>query len=118
MSLLSKAAILAADDLPTKDVEVKEWGGAVRIRALTVADMEQLQVELLDARRDGMTMPPNWRARHLAMSCVDEKGELLFTEAEAVALGKKSGVAMFRVFDAINAFNGQGADAVEEAAGN
>ena len=28
MSLLSKTAILAAQDLQTEDVEVPEWGGA------------------------------------------------------------------------------------------
>jgi hypothetical protein len=118
MALLTKDAILAADDLPTKDIPVKEWGGTVRIRALTVADMEQLRSELLDAQRDGLNVPPNWYAKHLAMSAVDEKGELVFSESDAAKLGRKSGVAMFRVFEAINAFNGRNDDAVEEAAGN
>ena len=34
MSLLSKEAILAAQDLPSEDVEVPEWGGTVRVRGL------------------------------------------------------------------------------------
>ena len=33
--LLSKEQILAAEDLPHKDVPVPEWKGTVRVRALT-----------------------------------------------------------------------------------
>ena len=32
MSLLSKSAILCANDLQTEDAEVPEWGGALRLR--------------------------------------------------------------------------------------
>ena len=32
MTLLSKTAILTANDLQTEDIEVPEWGGAVRVR--------------------------------------------------------------------------------------
>lgn len=43
-TLLSRSAILAAPVL-TKDVEIPEWGGSVRVRALSVSR----RVELLDA---------------------------------------------------------------------
>jgi hypothetical protein len=33
MTLLSKTAILCANDLQTEDVDVPEWGGAVRVRS-------------------------------------------------------------------------------------
>ena len=58
MSLLSKAAILAADDLPTIDIAVPEWGGSVRIRALTAGQREELEAEIIHARNDGMVAPP------------------------------------------------------------
>jgi hypothetical protein len=35
MTLLSKSAILCANDLQTEDVDVPEWGGAVRVRSFT-----------------------------------------------------------------------------------
>ena len=35
MTLLSKTAILCANDLKTEDVDVPEWGGAVRVRSFT-----------------------------------------------------------------------------------
>lgn len=118
MSLLTKAAILAADDLPTADVAVPEWGGTVRIRAMTAGQREELEAELIHARNDGMVAPSNWRARHVAMFIVDEAGEPMFTENEAAQLGKKSGTAMNRVFDAINELNRGTAEAITDAAGN
>ena len=118
MALLTKAAILGAADLPTKDIEVPEWGGTVRIRALTAAQMEDLQGEFMAAQKEGHLVPQHWRAKHLALSAVDETGALLFTETEAIKLAGKSGVAMFRVFDAINAFNAQTPGAIEDAAKN
>ncbi len=36
MTLISKTAILAAQDLQTEDVEVPEWGGAVRVRVVAI----------------------------------------------------------------------------------
>ena len=36
MTLLSKTAILAAQHLQTEDVEVPEWGGAVRVRVAAI----------------------------------------------------------------------------------
>jgi hypothetical protein len=118
MGLLTKADILAVSDLPTKDIEVPEWGGTIRIRSLTSAQVEDLQAEFMAARDDGRLVPQHWRAKHLALSAVDEAGALLFTEAEASKLAQKSGVAMGRVFDAINTFNGQKPGAVEDAAKN
>ena len=35
MSLLSKTAILAANDLKSEDIKVPEWDGAVRVRSFT-----------------------------------------------------------------------------------
>ena len=35
MTLLSKSAILCANDLQTEDVDVPEWGGTVRVRSFT-----------------------------------------------------------------------------------
>ena len=118
MTLLTKAAILGAADLPTKDVAVPEWGGTIRIRALTAAQMEDLQAEFMSAQKDGQIVPQHWRAKHMALSAIDEAGALLFTETEAGKLAQKSGVAMFRVFDAINVFNAQTPGAIEEAANN
>lgn len=55
MPLLSKTAILAANDLQTKDIEVPEWGGAVRVRNQVAARTEICPV-LRDFVRGRMTI--------------------------------------------------------------
>lgn len=111
LPLLGRAAILAALDLPTRDVAVPEWGGAVRIQALTGAAREALG----QAAQSGAG---NFQARLLAASLVDEAGQRLFTDADIEALGRKSAAALQRVFDACQQLNGLGGPAAVEAAGN
>src|SRR5712691_9265522 len=41
VKILSLADILAADDLPEKVVDLPEWGGAVRVRALKRGDIKK-----------------------------------------------------------------------------
>jgi hypothetical protein len=116
VGLLTKAQILAAEDLLTRDIDVPEWGGTIRIRMLTAAQRLQLESEYRHAVDAGMIAPQNWRELHLVLSAVNEDGTPMFTDADAAALGKKSGRAMARVFDAINDFNlGKG---IEGAAKN
>lgn len=116
--LLSREAILAANDLPTKDVEVKAWGGVVRIRSLTGTERDQFEADVLEARRAGHVSPGNVRARYLAMCIIDEVGKNVFTAADIDALGAKSAAALDIPYQAIQAFNALTDADVEELAGN
>jgi hypothetical protein len=118
VTLLSKAAILAANDLPTKDIDVPEWGGTVRIRSMTATDRDAFEVAQLEAQREGRAAPDNIRARYVAACIVGEDGQPLFDESEVTKLGNKSAMALDRVFSAITGMNSIDAGAVEEAAKN
>ena len=41
MTLLNKSQILAASDRKTEDLEVKEWGGTVRISTMSASDRDK-----------------------------------------------------------------------------
>lgn len=116
MALLSKDAILGANDRRTVDVEVPEWGGTVRVRALSGAERDAYEVALAGVRPDGSRRINlvNVRARLVAMACIDDAGERLFTDADAAALGDKSGTAMQRVFDAAQRLSGLSDADIEE----
>ena len=43
MAILTTEALLAASDLPEQTVEVPEWGGSVRLRALTVGQLQDVR---------------------------------------------------------------------------
>lgn len=116
MGYLSREAILAADDIPTDDVEVPEWGGTVRIRALSGTDRDRMEADIVgNGKKPKMD---NLRAKVVAASVIDEEGHKMFAESDVVALGRKSAAALGRVFDAAASLAAIKPADVEELAGN
>lgn len=101
MDLLTRSDILDAPEADTifEDVSVPEWGGVVRVRALNGTERDRFEESLFTGkgRKRKMTMA-NARARLVALSVIDQAGDSLFTEQDIAALGRKSAVALDRVF--------------------
>lgn len=98
-ALLSKEAILAAQDVVTELVEVPEWGGSVRVRGLTGAERDAFEGETIQRNgRDVKTNTRNLRARLVVLSVVDDAGVRLFAFHDIEALGEKSARALDRIF--------------------
>lgn len=113
MGLLSKFQILGVNDLKTEDVSVPEWGGSVRVRAMTGFDRDAFS-ESLAKDSDGNVDLSNYRAKLLSKCIVDESGDLVFTDSDVGALGKKSASAIAAVFAVAERLNGSGSAAVAE----
>lgn len=82
---LSFDQIAEADDLQSEDVEVPEWGGTVRIRALDGNGM----VRFLEEQPKGEIVAAAG-LRLLILCATDENGNLLFTKEQLDTLRKKS----------------------------
>jgi len=117
MALLTRSAILAANDLPTRDIAVPEWGGDIRVRSMTAFDRDQFELAIRAQHERGETMS-NIRAHYAAACIVDENGDPLFSVEDVEALGRKSGAALDRVFSAITEMNALNPGDVEQLAGN
>ena len=119
MTLLTKSAILAADDLKTEDVDVPEWGGTVRVRAFSGRERDAFEASLV--RGDGKDRKvdlTNMRARLVALTVVDESGQKVFTQDDVDLLGAKSDAALDRVFSVAQKLNGLSGADVEELTKN
>lgn len=106
--LLSREQILGAEDRKTEDVEVPEWGGTVRVRALSGTERDAYEAGIVQIRGDGsrkFTLQ-NARARLVSLALVDEAGNRMFTEADVAQLGEKSATALERVFDVARRLSG------------
>ena len=114
--ILNRDAILGAQDLPHKDVEVPEWGGAVRVRMMTGSERDTLANAFIGA--DGKPDMIGYRQRLLATVMVDETGLRLFSYDDMAAIGAKSAAALDRVFTIADQLNQLGGAAVEAATGN
>ncbi len=111
MNILSKDAILAADDLPRETVNVPEWGGEVLVRTMSGTDRDAFEASLLE--KDGRM--ENVRARLVALTLCDLQGDRLFNDSEIAALGRKSARALDRVFSVAQRLNGIGVEQVDAA---
>ena len=118
MNLLSREQIIGADDRKTEDVPVPEWGGVVRVRALSGAERDAYEAGIVQLRGDGSKVVSlqNLRGRLVSLACVDEEGNRLFTDEDAIALGDKSASALERVFDVARNLAGLSENDVEELA--
>lgn len=115
-ALLSKNQILSLDDLEKEKVETPEWGGHVFIRQMTAMERDNYEAGLTDQSKDNMMS--NFRAKLVVRCCVDEKGERLFSDEDAPALGKKCSSVLVRLFNTAERLNALGEDQSEELKGN
>jgi hypothetical protein len=99
-TLLTREAILGADDTRTGYVDVPEWGGRIKVRSLTGTERDALDGERGAALARG-AIPPNWRTKRVAMAIIDEEGRSLFSEKDVAALGRKNGAVIDRIDDVV-----------------
>lgn len=103
---LSREDILSVDDIAYTEVSVPEWGGDVRIGTMGGDARDVWELFLLAGRDENDNLrAENIRATLVSLCAVDDAGELLFTLADVVALGKKSSVALDRVYGKAREFN-------------
>jgi hypothetical protein len=119
MTLLTKDQILKSSDIAHRDIDVEEWGGTIRIAAMSAAEKDSFEAGMLN---NNLKSDPkrllNFRARFIASCIVDEGGKRIFAAGDVVALGKKSAAPVSRVFDECREINGMSEADVEEIEGN
>lgn len=115
MAFLSREMILAAQDIMVEEVDVPEWGGTIRLKALTGAQRDKIEQAAVvqRGRKTSMDMV-NFRAKIIAASAVDEEGHLLFTEKDVVALGKKAAGVLDRLSEVASRISGMSDEDIEE----
>lgn len=114
MADLTADQILAADDLALVPVNVKEWGGTVYIRVVSVGEMERYQREFSE-KKEKME---DWRSKLLVRCLCDKDGKQLFTADQIEKLSAKSVKVVARLFDLAMKHNAVTEKDVEELAKN
>lgn len=119
MAKLTRAAILAADDIKTEAVLVPEWSGSVLVRGLTGAQRDKFETKIIEQRGTKQI----WHREHIrawmvVMSVVDEDGDYLFSDTDVAAVSQKSAGALERIFSAAQRLSGITRSDVEELSKN
>lgn len=119
MKILTRQEIVDAKDIHTRFVDVPEWGGSVIVKVMSGADrnaFDQSIVKIIDGKR----VPDlnNVRLKLVALTVIDEAGNVLFGQDELAELGKKNSAALERLFDVAQELNGMAPTAVDTAVKN
>ncbi len=119
MEILTREAILSADDITRELVEIPEWGGSVWVYGMSGAERDRLEKSIVQTRgKEVQTNMENIRAK-LAVICVrNENGKRLFNEADIHELGKKSASALDKIYDVAQRLSGLSKGDIDELTKN
>ena len=112
---LTKEQIFAADDLKTKEVDVPEWGGKVKLRTMTGTERESYFRRLMKHRAD--EIPKDLFQTLVVICAVDDNGKQLFTMDDLPELAKKNGAVLDRLTKAAGDLNGLSDNSIDELSG-
>lgn len=111
---LDTQGVLSAADMKLQKVFVKEWGGSVYLRVMTVGERDSHELDWLEHKEKGVS---NFRTKFLLRVLCDKNGKLLFTDTHLPLLAMKSASVMNRLWEKAMKFNALSAEDVEELAG-
>ena len=115
MGLLSRSDIFAVDDSSHEDVEVPEWGGTVRVKALTGRERIEYERSIVEQRGTKLRLTlADANSRLVQLASVDEQGQRLFSRADIEALSGKSAAALNRVVEVARRLAGLSDEDMEE----
>ena len=115
----SRDSILESKTHKTEQIDVPEWGGVVFVRTMSGEERDDFEASLVDAAGpDQKKNFRNLRARLLVKTIVDENGNRLFSDADAVPLGRQSAVILDRVFSISQRLNSLGQQDIEKLTKN
>lgn len=117
-----KDQILAAEDLPSENVDVPEWGVTVQVKGMTGSDRDAYEAKGVSFKKGGQDVEvqlADFRIRLLVKCLYDpESGERLFSDNEVKQLGSKSGVILERLYEVASRLSGMSDDGVAASRGN
>jgi hypothetical protein len=114
--MLTKDAILKAQDLNFVTINVPEWGGDVRIKQMSALDRASLAE--ISNNEKGDIGNQRVMLKLLSLVLVDDQGQPLFNEDDIESLGSKSGNVLNRLANEALKLNAMTKEANEELAGN
>ncbi len=114
LNMKTREEILGMNKMPVRKVDLPAWGDDVYVRMLTAMERDAFEV---GCQEDAQGFR-NVRARLVVLAACDADGERIFQDADAVALGLTSALALDIVFTEAQALNGMRGEDVEELAGN
>lgn len=122
--LMSRDDILGVSDISYEIIPIPEWGNRrVRIRSTTAYERDEYDQSLYrttvaDDKTTTKADLDNIKSRLVVKCVVNQKGDRVFKDADASALGRKCAGPINRLFQRIQKLSGMGKESLKEIEGN
>lgn len=118
---LGKEQILNAADIKPEEVNVPEWGGTVLVRGMSGTERDDWEKSRIIEKGKGRNKERdynlnNFKASFIVRCIVDDGGKRLFSDDDIIPLGRKSALAIERVFKVASRLSGMTDEDIEELA--
>lgn len=104
--------ILLVEDRPTVPINLPEWGVSLFVQTLTAKDRDDYDFWAYGDSRENVS------AKLVCRALVDEHGNRVFCDDDAVAVGNKSAKVVSRIFDVAVRHNGMRKSDLDELVKN
>ncbi len=119
LPMLTREAILSADDLPRESLLIPEWGGDVWIRTLTQQERDEWEQQVRDQTwEDGAVGQAGLKSLLAILTLLDADGQRMFVSDDLPEFNQKSAAAVDRIWQVACRLNGLTEGDVEELAEN
>lgn len=105
---LTREQILSNKSFRSKVIEIPEWGGEVRLKAMSGADREAMEAAVYEDVGGKMQLKKgvSYIAEMLIRTWCDDDGNLLFKPDEINLIQEKDAVILARIFKVATEVNG------------
>lgn len=109
---LTREQILSNKSFRSKTIEIPEWGGEVRLKAMSGADREAMESVVYEDVGGKLQMKKgvSYMAEMLLRTWCDDDGNLLFKPDEINLIQEKDSVILARIFKVAAEVNGLSGD--------
>ena len=119
MACLTRDQILLIETLKTEPLEIPEWNGSIVVREATAIERDEYEESLVRPHLVGKktelkTDFRNSKARLVVKCVIDDKGDRVFGDKDAEALGGKSAAVIDRIFQVVRRLSGMALKSEEE----
>ena len=114
--MLKREEILSKTSLKTETLTIEEWGGDIIISEMSGTTRDIWEQALRKRDVAGNIISP--RAKLVAFTVVDEKGERIFKEDDVDSIGKLSSSSLEKICLVAMRLNGLGSDDIDKAKKN
>jgi hypothetical protein len=114
--MLKREDILLKTSLKSEVLTIKEWGGDIIVSEMSGTSRDAWEQSLRSKDDTGRIISP--RAKLVAFTVIDDKGNRIFKDEDIDLIGKLSSSSLEEVCAVAMRLNGLGANDVEEAKKN